>query len=250
VSYQIVSLVLPYYENPKMLDIQAREWLSYPSFVTTRLRVVVVDDGSSDAPALEVLRQHRVSFSSRGLDVQLYVVENDIPWNQDGARNLGMRMCNTVFALMTDIDHLLRARDALDMVEFCLSGIPRGEYYMPRQFVKSTMKEIPRHPNTFLFRVADFWAMGGYDEDFAGWYGSDGNFRRCARGNGLQECVTNEFGLVVWRRDDCEDANTRRYGRKESEYHSHRNPRLLSKMRAGPYRAVNPIRFDWRKESL
>lgn len=249
-SYQIVSLVMPYYENPKMLDTQVLEWLSYPSFVCTRLRVVVVDDGSRDAPALEVLRQHRMSFDSRGLDVQLYRVMKDIPWNQDGARNLGMRACNTTFALMTDMDHVLRARDALDMVEFCLQGIPRGQYFMPRQFVKNTMQEIPRHPNTFLFRVEDFWAMGGYDEDFAGFYGSDGNFRKCARGSGLQECAVNNFGLVVWRREDCEDANTRRYGRKDTTYWAAHNPKLNAKRRGPAYKAVNPIRFEWRREQL
>lgn len=246
-SMQIVSLVVPYYDNPNILGRHVTEWLSYPNFVCNRLRIVVVDDGSRDAPALEVLRFNKMSFASRGLDVQLYRVIPDIPWNQDGARNLGMRACNTPFGLMTDMDHLLRARDALDMVELCMSGIERGVYYMPRQFLTSG-KEIQRHPNTFLFRVDDFWAMGGYDEDFGGFYGSDGNFRRCARGQGLQEQVTNEFGLVVYRREDIEDANTHRYGRKGTEYHSHLNPKLSAKMRGPAYRAVNPIRFEWRRE--
>jgi glycosyl transferase family 2 len=244
---QFVSLVMPYYENPNMLHAHVREWLSYPREVCHRLRVVLVDDGSRDAPALEVVRHNRVGLASRGLDVQVYRVIPDIPWNQDGARNLGMRACNTPFALMTDMDHVLRARDALDMVDMVGDGLPRGVYYMPRQFTTDT-KEIPRHPNTFLFNVSDFWAMGGYDEDFAGHYGSDGNFRKCARGAGLQEVPTNVFGLVVWRRADCEDANTHRYGRKDTHFHSHKDPKLSAKMKGQAYRAINPIRFEWRRE--
>jgi hypothetical protein len=247
VTDRIISLVVPYYENPEMLSIQVQQWLSYPSDVCKRLRIVVVDDGSRDAPALPIIYRDRVSFSSRGLDVAVYRVIPDIPWNQDGARNLGMKVCDTPFALMTDMDHVLRARDALDMTEFVADGgVATNAYYLPRQFLK-TSQEIPRHPNTFLFRVSDFWAMGGYDEDFAGFYGSDGNFRKCARGSGLRE-EPADFGLVVWRREDCPDANTRRYGRKDTDFWSARNPVLNEKRRGPAYRAENPVRFEWRRE--
>lgn len=247
---RIVTLVLPYYENPLMLDKQVREWLSYPEFVCKRLAIIVVDDGSRDAPARDVVRQNWMGLESRGLDVQVYRIDKDIPWNQDGARNLAMKQCQTKYALMTDMDHLLRARDALDMVEFCLSGAGKaGEYYMPRQFVTSS-QEIPPHPNTFLFQVEDFWAMGGYDEDFAGFYGSDGNFRKCAKGHGLKELPVIDFGLVVYRREDIEDANTRRYGRKDTTFWSAHNPKLNAKRRGPAYRAVRPIRFEWRRELL
>jgi len=243
---RVVSLVMAYYDNPNMLGHHVHKWLGYSDDVRSSLRIIVVDDGSPVSPAVDVIRRYHRQLLVRGLDVKVYRVVPDIPWNQDGARNLGMRVCDTEWALMTDMDHTLIQSDAAVMCQYIREGLVSDAYFLPRQFLVDGT-EIPVHANTFLFRVADFWRVGGYDEDFAGFYGSDGNFRKCARGLGLRELPVN-FGLTVWRREDCDDANTRRYGRKESEFWAARNPTLNAKRVGPPYKAKNPIRFEWRRE--
>lgn len=242
------SIVMPYYDNYSMLQRHVEEWLKWSEYTTNRLKVVVVDDGSPDHPAIEAIEDMGFNLDDWNVEFELYRILKDVPWNQDGARNLGMRECGTQFALMTDMDHLLPACHAEKMLRFLEEPLQEGTYFMPRQWVHTTHQEIPAHPNTFLFRVSDFWEMGGYDEDFAGHYGSDGNFRKCAKGSGLMEVQTHDFGLIVFRREDIEDANTHRYGRKDSEFYSHKNPKLRDKMKGPAYVARNPIRFEWRRE--
>jgi hypothetical protein len=241
---------MPYYDNAGMLGVHIDEWMKWPEAAVKGLKIVIVDDGTPEGlPASRVIQARMDEIERKVIKVSVYRVAPDIPWNQDGARNLGMKECRTPFALMTDMDHLLPARMAERLAYLAESGTIRDRtYLMPRQWVYETRQEIPPHPNTFLFRVSEFWEMGGYDEDFAGHYGSDGNFRKCCKGLGLQEIQTQDFGLLVYRRTDVPDASTRNYGRKESQYSVAHNPALMAKRKGPAYRAVNPIRFEWRRE--
>lgn len=236
-----VTLVIPYYDNAEMLARQIAEWCSYDSKHQDRVRFIVIDDGSERHPALDVLRR---SFPGQlPIDLQLFRIDVNIPWNQDGARNLGMLKCKTVWALMTDMDHVLPSTQVRALLEF---DARPGSYYMPDQFVTLGYSLNRPHPNTFLMSRSDFWTVGGYDEDFAGFYGSDGNFRKCAR-NYLSEIGTKDFHLVVFRSEDIFDANTKDWGRKDSPFHAVHNEKLRLKRQGPPYRAANPIRFPYTR---
>jgi hypothetical protein len=237
----MITLVFAYYNNPKMLLRHLQEWQSYDKELRDQLRVIIVDDASApENTAYNAIEQ----FGSRPIDMRVYQVLKDIPWNQDGARNLAMRNVETEWALMMDMDHLLPPLQAAIMLEF---EARQGTYYMPNQYLTNGVSLDRPHPNGYLFNVRDFWMMGGYDEDFAGYYGSDGNFRRCAKGAGLIEKPIFDFHTVVYRSEDIHDANTKGLGRKGSVYHSHKYPHLAKKMQAPPYRAVNPIRFPYKR---
>jgi hypothetical protein len=103
------------------------------------------------------------------------------------------------------------------------------------------------HPNSFLFRKDDFWLMGGYDEDFVGFYGSDGNFRKCSRGAGLSEQAVEDFGLILYGSDVIPDAHTRGLTRKDGPLWAAKNPVLNNKRRGPAYKAVNPLRVPYRR---
>lgn len=232
------TLVMAYYDNARMLQEHVSHWNKYSADVRSRLEIIVVDDGSREIAAADLIRDEEII---RRMRIRVYRVTPDIPWNQDGARNLGMNHCDTDWALMTDMDHVLYPDQAEAMLAF---SPVIGTYYLPRRCVTDGT-EIHPHPNTFLFNKCDFWEMGGYDEDFSGHYGSDGNFRKCAQGAGIRESETTAFSLTVYRREEILDANTRRYGRKESDYYAAKDPVLNAKRRGPPYRAERPIRFEW-----
>ena len=43
-----VTLVLPYYDNPQFLRRQVAWWATYPAHLRAALRVILVDDASTD----------------------------------------------------------------------------------------------------------------------------------------------------------------------------------------------------------
>jgi glycosyltransferase involved in cell wall biosynthesis len=238
------SWIIPYYNNRDMLTRTLTEWEAYNYNDRQLIKFIIVDDGSK-YPALDVIRSWIAAGHNLNFDLRLYRILVDIPWNQDGARNLAMKLCETEWAFMTDVDHLLMRTSVAKFLTFQ----PRPKtYYMPNQLLTDgTSLERP-HPNSYLMRVSDFWSMGGYDEDFAGYYGSDGNFRRCARGAGLVETHTRAFDVVVYRSSDIEDAHTIGLGRKGSPYHVANNPSLMAKRSSPPYKAINPIRFPFERQ--
>lgn len=240
---EAVTLVLPYYENPNMLFLHLMEWANYPQEVQSRVRFIVTDDGSPTQPAAPVAEDFKLPPWLKE-NLRIYRIKQDIPWNQDGARNLAMKHAETSWAFMTDMDHLLPASQIAPLLS--LDGVPR-HMYMPVQHLTDGSSLGRPHPNSFLLRVSDFWSMGGYDEDFAGWYGSDGNFRRCARAAGLLEKATSTFHTIVYRPRDCFDANTKAFGRKGSAFHVINNRELFRKARGPAYKATKPLRFEWER---
>jgi hypothetical protein len=151
---------------------------------------------------------------------------------------------------MTDMDHLLRYDQANKLINFVQIEAKLGEYYMPAAQIKLDGTVLGEHPNTFLFNVRDYWRIGGYDEDFAGAYGSDGNFRKNAKGLGLREIKTAAWNTVVYRKENIHDACTHDFSRKDGPYYRANFPHLEAKRRGPAYVAGPPLRFDWVEERI
>lgn len=227
----MITVAYAYYDNPSMLALHCTEWAAYPP----EINIIVVDDASPHSPALDVVNGLGLSA------LKVYRIAEDIPWNQNGARNLAMAVCETEWACLLDMDHLLPARQAQAML-----SMPREPscYYVPRR-VWPDGNEHRRHPNSYLLQTRKFFASGGYDEDFCGYYGSDGVFRR-ALDMVATRVETDAFTTILYE-GHIEDANTRVFGRKGTPYHAALNPALARKRAAGGYRAQNPLRFSWER---
>lgn len=241
------TIVMPYYRNTKMLRLQMHEWSHYSPSEKTALSAIIVDDGSPQEEAAEhVFRRyaHEVGFRS----LRLFKVVPNIPWNQDGARNLGMKHVDTEWTLLTDMDHMLKREQVARFLNFTSHKAKPGEYYMPDREEFDGIAVHP-HANSYVMRKDDFWSMGGYDEDFAGVYGSDGNFRKCMRA-GLREKGTHEFRLTRWTTAEISDANTRDWGRKDSKFHRSQHPSAEAKSKGPAYKATNHLRFEWNEVVL
>lgn len=183
----MLTIVITYFNQPVMLAEQARIWRDYPAGV----EVVVVDDGSA------------VPAQADGCAV--YRVLKDIPWHQDGARNLGAHVAHGDWLLFLDIDHTIGAAE-LGRLLALLPMLPEGRAFRPRRRLVDDAYPLARAANIWLLRKADFWKVGGYDERLCGSYGTDLEFRPRLRRTLVEERLP--VTLDVYRERNVKDAAT------------------------------------------
>ena len=136
---------------------------SFAEDIRSKLSIIVVDDYSDENQALP----------KYGLDITQYRVLTDIPWNQCGARNLGVFMSQTPWALLFDVDQHPRERGIKYILHHYEQLQPDTMYSfrVSNYFDANDHQALEVHPNTLLVPVTNFKEFGMYDEDFAGNYG-------------------------------------------------------------------------------
>lgn len=241
-----VTLIVPYYRNPKMLQIHLREWLEYPY----EFRFVVVDDGSPE-PAMDF-----VTEDLRHNNLEVYRVGKDIPWNRGGARNLGVHVAKTDWVIHVDIDHLLPSGCARNLLA---EEIDASHWYRFPRFRRGVADEtrqkdeipddmefgeIKPHIDSYLMTRKNYWRVGGYDEDYSGCLGGGSPFLKTAelKLRAPRMLSKNTF-LCVYTRSACDDASDNTLSRDTSEYSRRR--KLKEKTRNT--KPVNPLRFEWSR---
>lgn len=148
------------------------------------VEVIIVDDGSNPP-----------NSPNRCYDYKLLLVySNDQrPWSQPCARNLGAAYALGDYLLMTDIDHIISKEALASVLAFTGDKMmfPRqwgvllhgGEVTQdidllvnyglcPRAIEKNRLR-AGMHANTFAIRKIIYNALRGYDESFCGKYGGD-----------------------------------------------------------------------------
>ncbi len=197
-----VTIVLPYYENPEFLKVQRSVWRTFPGHLCQHFLVIICDDASPNAPVspgTSVAIQERV-FRNTGPDV---------PWNWLGARNRGAHEAEDGWLLMTDMDHVLPQTTAEALVYG--KHDPGTVYAFER--LEHSGERIHPHSASFFMTKAMFWKIGGYDERFAGHYGSDGQYRKRLRATA--PLVVSSDRLIRYERHG--DSSTTAYARKTPE---------------------------------
>jgi hypothetical protein len=129
---------------------------NYSPDLLDRLQFVIVDDGSP----------LRYDIPQLNLNITWLKITEDIPWNQPGARNLGVTYAPSDKVLITDLDHEFPEETLRHMV---LRGECGRNFYRVYRLGNKTRP----HPNIFLLSRARFMRFYGYDEEFSGHYGSD-----------------------------------------------------------------------------
>jgi glycosyltransferase involved in cell wall biosynthesis len=203
------TLILPYYENPEQLQRQYKTFGALPDDVRNHLDLIVVDDGSPDHPAIApdgpVVRTFR-----------LFRIDVDVRWNWLAARNIGVHHARTDWVLLTDIDLELPEVTARRVQEQKLST---DNVYRFGRLTAPELTPYKPHPNSWMMTRKMFDRIGGYDERFSGFYGTDGEFRDRVRANAARVIILEEFPLIRVPRELVPDASTTRYGRKEKQDH-------------------------------
>lgn len=249
---QHVTLLTPYYCQPLMLERQIEEWWMYDRAYGSRLTILIIDDGSPRKAAHYVVSQKKVLPDF--LDVRLYEVKENIPWNTPGVFNLGFEEAPDGWVFLNGLDHLLTAEELTRMMEAIDSGaLDSGKAYRPlRRKMQAGGHTVEYHPpyGVLLMQRSAFWKAGGYDEDFSGWYGKSSHlFQRSLRRQTPIE-NTDKFMVHYYPSSVIEDAAVKDWGRKGSNRHVVLNEALMDKIKKIKREGYNPknyFRFTWNR---
>lgn len=232
------TLVMAYYENPRMLREHVRILLELPDDIARNLHVVVVDDGSPEAPAAGELLAHPIALElvlARLASLQVWRMGVDVRWNQDACRNVGVRQAKTPWVLLTDMDHAVPAETWRALMA---GKLRKANAYRFGRVNYPRLERYKSHPNSWALTRNLYWQIGGYDEALAGNYGTDGDF--VARTRGRAEIVERLEVLVRYSRDILPDASTRTLERKSEA--DKMNVIRICKSRAADWR---PLHFSF-----
>jgi glycosyltransferase involved in cell wall biosynthesis len=234
-----LTLCLPYYMNAGMLRLQFERIRALPSDLRESLAVIIVDDGSPDGEA---------QGEEIGCPLTIFRIEVDVRWNQDAARNIAAHHADTRWLLLTDIDHLV-PRETFDRI-------------MARKLSKTAVYRFSRvtalgpgpkdpttpyhpHPNSWLMTRGLYEKIGGYDERFAGHYGTDADFRdRVVR---HADIVLLEQPLIRVPREVVPDASTTTYQRKGAPEDVGAIPRIKAERALDPNWKPRRLSFPYRR---
>jgi glycosyltransferase involved in cell wall biosynthesis len=225
-----------------MLAAQLQAINEYP--LLAGFQVIIVDDCSPE-PAAEIVKP------SPG--IQLYRIEDNIPWNREGARNLGATVADTKWIVQIDIDHVLPPECAWKLVE---RNYDDSHWYLFRRFRvgkaddtrrKDTIPDdqeygpIKPHMDSYFCTKDAYWKAGGYNEDYSGCLGGGGQFLKMMRMvSGEPKLLPEDMYLEVYTRDRVADASVSDLSRDKSEFK--RRKKLI-----GLRKAENPLRFKWKR---
>lgn len=220
----LTTLCLPYYDNPAILALHLKTWAAYPAAVREQMRFIVVDDASPNSPAEPVVRAAALEH------VSLYRVEKDTAWGWPFCKNLAAHVADDGVLLLTDIDHLLEPAQAEALVAMKVK--PDAHYVPARR--KLNGEAYKRHPGSYIMQRSLYWKIGGFEENWLGWYSTDFMMReRAARMSRRVE--TDVVTLTLYGREVIPDASTTTLPRKEGNRYAAANPAIRAAMR----RAVN-----------
>lgn len=241
-----LTLIMPYYNNPGMLELQYREWAeNWPVEARERVKVVLVDDGSQIAPAAAVARPEGLPA------LEIYRITEDRPWHQHAARNLGAHVAADGWLLLTDMDHVLTASNLAALLKRLPKMDDASIFTLHRLEADTGAPTIGRddrpkpHPNSFVLTRDLYWAIGGYDEDLCGIYGTDGSFRQRAFRVGKRDHI-KKVALTRYWRDLIPDASTDA-PRKEGRVPGAKKAVLRAKAERGEPGSIVTLNFQWER---
>ena len=138
-----LTIYFPYYNQPEALKNQLEIISKYTADIRKRLYVFIVDDGSQKYDALSVIQK---KYRDK-LDITLYRIDIDIPWNMPEANNLAFREIKTDYVIRLDIDHFFNEESILDILSLNIKD--NVCYKFSRKNFK-TKEILTSHINSYL----------------------------------------------------------------------------------------------------
>ena len=229
-----ISIVTHFYNYPQRVREQIMYWESLPSEILSEVEFVVIDDCSRQSPAWRATK----------LDLKVFRIITDIPWNQSGARNLATFNARGNWVIYSDIDQRLNP-GPMRLILGNLNAFDKMTMYYLRsdnQFDANIGQRLPCHPNTYLVNLEKFKVHGMFDEDFAGHYGYEDLY--------MPQVWERHGGKRVML-DDANYFEDLGFSTAELNRDLSRN-RLLAeqKLSAGTKNSLGMLRFEWGQVRL
>jgi len=232
----MINMIFLYYDNPQMLQLQIECWNSYEGALREMLEIILIDDGSPKTFASDVVRRQKCK-----IPIRVYRIQEDIPWNFAGARNLGCSEAED-WIYISDIDTILLAEDARLLFES--HTLEAQKFYLPNRVWLPNMRQASIALVNLLFHKEKYLEIGGYDEDYAGNYGrEETDFY-----NRLKRVATkiNREDVVIRAVPPSLVADSRTITQRPRD--KTRNAEIYErKLAAGFPKPVNPLRFTWER---
>lgn len=196
-----ITLITAYWNNQQMANIQAAHYAAMPADIRQHFHWILVDDCSDVRPTVP----EKLPFL-----YSEYRVLKHRRWDWLICRNLGMHAANTEWRIMTDIDHLVPEETLRYVMTERLDA--RRAY----RFTRKTLWDVNNYDSATDYKAhGDSWMMtgdafdyvGGYDERYAGYYGSSGEFTGRTEAK-LGKAI--QLPVPLWRvgRETVADAST------------------------------------------
>ncbi len=197
-----------------MLTKQQAVWRGYSADLKADFHAIVVDDGSPKFQAERYVEDTGIA------SFRLFRIGVDVRWNWLACRNIGVKEATTDWVLLTDIDHVvpddtLRRIMAGELEPGCVYRFARVDAPTLTPTI-GKHGEDKAHPNTWLMTRRMYDGIGGYDERFSGYYGTDGDFRDRVRAKARAVVLLPE-PIIRYPREVIPDASTTTYERKTDE---------------------------------
>jgi len=240
----MISLVYPYFETPEMLEFQLSRWVKFPDDLKKELEFIIIDDGSPDRPA------DIPYFPYPNINLKLYRINENIVWNHPGAQNLGAHVATSEWIWSGAIDNVIPEGDMRAILSLDRSD-PHTFYKFHDYNVGNPNQPGMHYAVNFLNREF-YWKVGGYDEDFTGYWGADDvcfEKRLIQQGGNRVEVPEHVAMMYVYDEGTIPGANTHAvtdsYGWVRGM--NQRNKKMWQNKIKGklPY-GENPLRFTWR----
>jgi len=196
-----VTLIMAYYENAGMLQRHYDTLAALPEEYKKAISVIIVDDGSPKA--------HAYPPASPSIHAKVFRMRKDVRWNQDACRNIGVKHAETEWLLLTDMDHIVPLETWTRLLT--IPSDPNSVYNFARVSLPD-LDPYKMHPNSWFMTKTMYERAGGYDERFAGLYGTDGDFR--VRLVPLARTRMIKEPIIRVPREVIPDASTTTYKRK------------------------------------
>lgn len=196
-----LTLIFSYWNNPVMTNIQMDYYGALPADIRSHLRVILVDDCSDARPIVP---------ANLPFDYREYRILQHRRWDWLICRNLGQAEASTEWRIMTDIDHIVPEETLRYVMNEELDA--KRAYHFSRMTLTSPTdftQVVPykKHSDSWLMTGAAFEKVGGYEERYAGCYGSSGEFTGRVEAK-LGKAV--QLHVPLWRvgRETVPDAST------------------------------------------
>ena len=166
-----ITLGYTYFQDPEYLERQLLLWKEYPSYVD----IFLVDDGSEEHTALDVIKEAGWDLPDYGPTFQLWKCTRNLGFNSHGCRNLIAKYALSDYVAFFDIDMQLSIETVGRLL---VKKYSERNFYRHDLWVKHEQRCVPYpgHLNSFLIHKDLFWEAGGYDESFTGHHWGDREF--------------------------------------------------------------------------